>query len=199
MAYQLHDRDIREPLFEWFECHFGKIRIIEERVIGRSRADAFIVTPRFLFGIEIKSDADTYERLAAQTRNYDRYFDANLVVVGSSHVRVADHVPSWWGIVVVDRDVHGGLDVGFSRLPGRSPKTNRRRKLSILWRPELAHIQEINGMPRYVQKSKRFVEDKILETVDGETLDRQICDELFERDYTLVEGQIEGWRRAHGR
>lgn len=204
MTYQLHDRDIREPLFEWFECNFGKIRIIEEKVIGRSRADAFIVTPRFLFGMEIKGDADTYERLAVQTRNYDRYFDANLVVVGRSHVHVSEHVPSWWGIVVTDRDGHGGLDVGFSRLPGRSPKTSRRRKLSILWRPELAHIQELNGMPRYAGKSKKFVEDKILEQVDaglldGPTLDRQICDELFERDYTLIEGQIAEYRAAHGR
>lgn len=52
-------------------------------------------------------------------------------------------------------------------------------------------------MPRYAGKSKKFVEDRILAQVDGPALDRQICDELFERDYTLIGGQIEDWRRAH--
>lgn len=34
-------------------------------------------------GIEIKSDADTYARLDRQVKDYDRYFDRNIVVVGS--------------------------------------------------------------------------------------------------------------------
>lgn len=33
-------------------------------------------------GIEIKSDADTYARLDRQVKDYDRYFDRNIIVVG---------------------------------------------------------------------------------------------------------------------
>jgi len=38
LASDLHDRDIREPLFEFLEDSFGKIRILEEKTMGRSRA-----------------------------------------------------------------------------------------------------------------------------------------------------------------
>ena len=59
----LHDNDIREPLFDFLEQYYGKTRIIEEKRIGRSRADIVMVRPMALAGIEIKSDADTYARL----------------------------------------------------------------------------------------------------------------------------------------
>jgi site-specific DNA-cytosine methylase len=36
-------------------------------------------------------------------------------------------------------------------------------KLKIMWRPELAHIQELNQLPMYKQKSKEFVIEKIIE------------------------------------
>ncbi|MEE1044592.1 MAG: hypothetical protein U0L51_03780 [Olegusella sp.] len=59
MPYRLHDIDLREPLFEWVEARLGKVRILEEVEIGRSRADALLVTEGGLIGMEIKSDADT--------------------------------------------------------------------------------------------------------------------------------------------
>ena len=59
----LYDKDIREPLFDFLEEVYGKIRIIEEKTVGKSRADVVMVTPGLLCGIEIKSDADTYARL----------------------------------------------------------------------------------------------------------------------------------------
>ncbi len=199
LTYRIHDIDMREPLFEWLEATCGKVRIIEEKTIGRSRADAFMVTPEGLVGIEIKSDADTYERLASQTKNYDRYFDANMVVVGSSHSRVADHVPAWWGIVMAELDGHGGMAFAVARPWQPNRKVSRRRKLSLLWRPELNNILAANGMHRYAAKSKDFVAKKILETVDPATLDRQICDELFERDYTTIADELDEWRAAHAR
>ena len=35
----LRDRDIREPLFDFLEETYGKVRIIEEKTMGNSRAD----------------------------------------------------------------------------------------------------------------------------------------------------------------
>lgn len=37
MAEVTRDKDIREPLFEYLEEKYGKIRIIEEKMMGRSR------------------------------------------------------------------------------------------------------------------------------------------------------------------
>ena len=95
---KLHDRDIREPLFEFLEETYGRIRILEEKTMGKSRADIVMVTPEYLYGIEIKSDADTYARLARQVKDYDSYYDYNIVVVGSSHaLHIEEHVPDYWG------------------------------------------------------------------------------------------------------
>ena len=55
----LYDKDIREPLFEFLEERYGKVRILEEKRMGRSRADAVMIMEDALAGIEIKSDADT--------------------------------------------------------------------------------------------------------------------------------------------
>ena len=68
----LHDADIREPLFDFLEERYGKVRILEEKTTGRARADVVMVTEQYLYGIEIKSDADTYARLKKQVRYYDQ-------------------------------------------------------------------------------------------------------------------------------
>ena len=81
----LYDKDIREPLFDFLEAYYGKVRILEEKQMGRSRADIVMVLPSALVGIEIKSDADTYVRLTRQVKDYDQYFDYNYVAAGVSH------------------------------------------------------------------------------------------------------------------
>ena len=98
-----HDRDIREPLFDDLETQYGKIRILEEKMMGRSRADVVMVIENALVGLEIKSDADTYTRLARQVRDYSRYYDYNYVVVGTRHAaHIEEHVPAYWGIITVE-------------------------------------------------------------------------------------------------
>ena len=81
-AKMLYDKDIREPLFDFLEETYGKNRILEEKRTGRSRADVVMVTPKALYGIEIKSDADTYARLAGQVKDYDKFYDYNIAVNG---------------------------------------------------------------------------------------------------------------------
>ena len=185
----IHDRDIREPLFDYLEETYGKIRIIEEKMMGRSRADVVMVTEDALYGIEIKSDADTYTRLSRQVKDYDKFYDRNIIVVGTKHAHsVKEHVPEWWGIITVEEE-DGRLDFYFY------PKLDIKRKISILWRPELAHIQELNGMPKYRDKSKLFAANKIVDTVSYDILSPQISEELFQRDYTMIEETLNEYRK----
>ena len=197
----LKDQDIREPLFEFFDEKFGKVRIIEEKQIAKSRADVMLVLEEKLIGVEIKSDADTYARLARQVKDYNKFFDYNYVVVGSSHSKhIEEHVPEYWGIIEA---ISKEESVEFNVL--REPEINKRaqrtykmkRKLSILWRPELSHIQEINGMPKYKQRSKDFVITKIMEKVPWDLLHRQISEELFQRDYNTISEAIKEWRSSN--
>ena len=196
----LKDQDIREPLFDFFDEKFGKVRIIEEKQIAKSRADVMLVLEEKLIGVEIKSDADTYARLARQVKDYNKFFDYNYVVVGSSHSKHIEDVPEYWGIIEA---ISKEESVEFNVL--REPEINKRaqrtykmkRKLSILWRPELSHIQEINGMPKYKQRSKDFVITKIMEKVQWDLLHRQISEELFQRDYNTISEAIKEWRSSN--
>ncbi|MEE0596973.1 MAG: sce7726 family protein [Agathobacter sp.] len=194
----LYDKDIREPLFEFLEDRYGKVRLLEEQVMGQSRADVVMVLPEALCGIEIKSDADTYARLERQVRDYNLYYDYNIVVVGTSHAaHIEEHVPEWWGIITVESE-KDRTDFYLMREAKENPKMEWNHKIEILWRPELAHIQELNRMYAYKQKSKRFVADKIVETVEPKILAGQLSDELFERDYTKIWEQIQTFRKENG-
>lgn len=198
----LYDKDIREPLFEFLEEQYGTVRIIEEKNMGKSRADVVMVKPDCLCGLEIKSDADTYARLARQVADYDQYYDYNYVVVGTSHaMHIEEHVPEYWGIITVEvveeakskletTDVNEVVDFYILREAKLNPNMDWKKKICILWRPELVHLQEINMMPKYKEKSKQFVRNKILEMVDEEKLKVQVSAELFERDYTLIQETI---------
>ena len=193
----LYDKDIREPLFDFLEEQYGKVRILEEKNIGRVRADVVMITEDALYGIEIKSDADTYTRLKKQVKNYDMYYDRNIVVVGSTHAtHISEHVPKHWGIITVeaDKDVHA--DFYILREPLDNPKVKDDRKISILWRIELNNLLNLNGLPRYPRKSKFFVQQALLERVDHEILWKQACNELFERDYNTIEETIDEYRRS---
>lgn len=187
----LYDEDIREPLFDYLEERFGKTRIFEEKRIGRSRADTFMLTAELFIGFEIKSDADTYERLKRQVRDYDWYFDRNYVVVGKSHEKhVEEHIPAYWGVLVAS-PLGSRIVIGEKRPAADNPKVKNMRQLAILWRPELQLLLEKNHLPRYKQKSKKFVQEKLLEKLDWETLKLQMCETLFERDYTIWDEETE--------
>ncbi|MCR5580927.1 MAG: sce7726 family protein [Pseudobutyrivibrio sp.] len=222
----LKDKDIREPLFDFLEIEYGKTRIIEEKMMGRSRADVVMVITSALVGIEIKSDSDTYARLASQVADYDKYFDYNIVVVGSSHaMHIDEHVPEHWGIITVE-EADGAADFYFLRRPALNKKMKLKRKMEILWRPELAKITEHFGMPAYQALSKRKLVDKIIEwtkmpllkkdiaaleklqkndpsvvipdsRILPEELNWYISELLFERDYEALLAQIKEYRKIH--
>ena len=187
----LHDKDIREPLFNFLEETYGKSRILEEKQIDKVRTDVVMITPDALYGIEIKSDADTYARLEKQVKYYNWYFDRNMIVVGTSHAaHVEEHVPDWWGIVTVDAGESGEPDFYVLREAAPNPRVKVKRKITILWRPELARLLEKNHLPKYREKSKKFVQEKLLEKVPAEVLWPQAYEELFERDYSTIAEEI---------
>lgn len=195
----LKDKDIREPLYEWLEEHYGIIRIVEEKTIGRARADVMMIMDDRICGLEIKSDADTYARLQGQVREYNKYFDRNYVVIGTRHVRgVSEHIPAWWGIITAETE--GGItDLYLLREAMPNPKDVLEKKLSLLWRPELNHLLVMNHLPAYKERSKRFVQMKLIEKVPRDLLHMQISGELFERDYTLIEQEISEYRANNRR
>lgn len=195
---KLKDKDIREPLFAYLEELYGKIRILEEKRTGRSRADVVMITEGGIYGIEIKSDADSYTRLQSQVADYDRYYDFNIAAVGSSHGNhIEEHVPDHWGIITIENTPQGP-DFYYLRKPKINPHMDPRYKFSLLWRPEIARLQERNGLPKYAGKSKMVVSDMVLDRVSPEILWPQVYETLFERDYTKIQDEINAYRVKNG-
>lgn len=187
----LYDKDIREPLFSFLEESYGKTRMLEEKMMGISRADIVMVTEDAFYGIEIKSDADTYTRLSRQVTDYDYYFDYNYIAVGTRHAaHVAEHVPEYWGIITIE-ELPEGPDFYIFRRPQPNPRMDVRLKLTLLWRPELAALQALNELPAYAQKPKKFVIGKLAERIPYEILRYQMSTLLFERDYAALEEEIQ--------
>ena len=81
----LKDNDIRVTLIDELNRINAQhdYRIIEELAVcdGEARVDVAVANGR-LCGYEIKSDADTLERLALQQKCYDKTFDTVSIVVG---------------------------------------------------------------------------------------------------------------------
>ena len=176
----------RDGLCLFLEEQYEKVRFFDELSMGSSRADLVMVTETDLIGIEIKSDADSYARLPRQVKDYNRFFDQNIIVVGSSHAaHVAEHVPANWGIVVVNEE-KGRLDLYELRRPQGSGKSRLKQQIKLLWRRELSRIQEKNGLYKYVGKRRSFVEKYILESVEADKLKANLIEELFERDYNAL-------------
>ena len=132
-------------------------------------------------------DADSYTRLAAQVKNYDKYYDENYLVVGSTHaLHASEHVPAYWGIISVEL-INDEVDFYRVREAEPNPKVKLKSKISLLWKSEFSHILAENKMPKYAQKSKKFIAEKLIDKVPEEILHTQISEELFERDYTIYD------------
>ena len=186
----LHDADIRDDLCIYLEEKYGQVRFFDELTMGKSRADIVMVTEDELIGIEIKSDADTYDRLSRQVKDYDRFFDRNYVVVGSSHAHhIREHVPEHWGVISAEY-AGDALDFYLIREPQKSKKVKLTNQMSLLWRREMAEIQKENGLYKYPGKSKMYVKKYLMESLDPDILKVQMLKVLFERDYSIFgEGQ----------
>jgi hypothetical protein len=96
--------------------------------------------------------------------------------------------------------VEGNIDFYVLRAPQANPHVTWKRKLEILWRPELAILQEWNQMPKYKEKSKSFVVEKIIERIPDKIpelkLKEQISEILFERDYNTIQETIADYKNT---
>ena len=176
------DKDIREKLYDYLDERYGKVRTIEEKVILKSRADMLAIIDGEIIGIEIKSDSDTYTRLKTQIKDYERFCDKCYVAVGESHIHVSEHVPEYWGIIVVSND-----NVIVDRDASVSPKVKINNQLDILWRAELYAVQMKEGLPKLSNWKRRDIYKRLIDTCGEEQVKKDITEQLFERDYTIFD------------
>jgi len=182
----MNDYQIREALCHYMDNKYcDKFRIIDELVIGKARADIVIVKDG-LTGYEIKGDTDSYKRLPGQIKEYDIYFQKNYLVVGAVNIKTAEkHVPPYWGILYFSETEDGAEHTETIREAEPSPKFNLKKQLGLLWRKELNNILKTNNLSKCCGKNKSYIANYLLGRVPQRILQKQLCEELLERDWTV--------------
>ena len=189
---KLRDPDMREILFETYENTGERLRIFEELVIGKSRADAILVKEDEILGFEIKSDKDSLVRLTTQVKNYERFCDKCYIVTGVHYIdRIEEAVPEHWGIYDIAKDENGNLHIEMFREAEKNPKerptTKLKNQMNLLWRSELIQIVRAYKMGGVTKRNKRQLRDLIIEKMGKEEAKRLACDALIERDYSIYQ------------
>jgi len=189
---KLSDPDMREILFETYENTGERLRIFEELVIGKSRADAILVKENEILGFEIKSDKDSLVRLVTQVKNYERFCDKCYIVTGVHYIdRIEDEIPEHWGIYDIAKDENGNLHIEMLREAERNPKerptTKLKNQMNLLWRSELICIVKTNKLGGVTKRNKKQLRDLIIDKMGKEEAKRLTCDALIERDYSIYQ------------
>ncbi len=196
----LNDPAMREILFETIESEYEAkhepVRVFEELVIGKSRADAIIVTGERILGFEIKSDRDSLTRLEKQVHNYDRFCDYCYIVTGLHFIdRIEEHVPEHWGIYDILEDEEGKLHIEMyreaERNPAERPTVKLKNQMNLLWRSELMNIVKRFGIRGYSSRNKHKLRDLIVDKIGKEQSKQLTCELLINRDYSIYEGEGE--------
>lgn len=158
---RLRDRDVRAAIHE--QIVPGIVGTCPSKVVdefalclGESRIDIAVVNGR-LHGIEIKSDADTLDRLDSQGQLYGRVFDTVTLVCGSNHLKGAkSRIPKWWGIYTATANEGGGVRLRLVRQVGENPRIDPISLVQFLWKEEILALLAASGRTRGTSgKSRR--------------------------------------------
>lgn len=158
---KMKDIDIREPFIKKiaFLNEGHNYRIIPEMAIcdGLSRVDIAVANGN-LYGYEIKSDADTLDRLPLQQEFYNKTFDKVFIVVGQKYGSVIEEfIPSWWGIYIACYDKNQNIIFKQKKRGRKNTSVNAESLLELLWREETENLLKIHGYKGLSGKNRRIL------------------------------------------
>lgn len=137
--------------------HVPDTRILQEFGIcqGISRIDIAVVNG-LLIGYEIKSAADTLERLPLQENIYSRIFDKVTLVASKNHTEKLEAiVPDWWGLWEA-RDTSAGVEIREVKEARNNTRIDAFALAQCLWRDEAIEILEKQKAGEHIRKAKRI-------------------------------------------
>ena len=183
---ELYDKDMREALFSYFEDSYSHIRFLEEFSMGKSRADAIMISENEIVGFELKSDRDSLVRLKSQIPDYDKYYDRNYLVVGEHFEKKSyDVLPSHWGIIKVF-ERNGSIQVEQLRPSVVNPADTLKKQMEFLWRNELIHIVKEHKLGGVTNKNKHKLMVTLYDNMSREELKQCLLWEMMEREYPKI-------------
>jgi len=183
----LKDADIRAVLLRNLNEIYSEDEetvIINELGIdhGATRIDVAVVNG-ILHGFEIKSEADTLERLPHQMKYYNRLFERMTIVIDQRFLdSVKEIVPSWWGIQVVKRKKDGIVLVN-KRKGRRQTSQDKDLLLKLLWKEDLERFIDYLSYPKKLKLlRKKEICNLILREVNIKTIRLFVYETLKRRN-----------------
>ena len=138
---------MREALLRRLRCRYEHDRgalIIEELGLrhGASRIDVAVINGR-LEGFELKSAADSLQRLPSQVSIYGSVLDRATLVCDEGHLEAAMALlPFWWGVMTSKVGRRGGVRMRTVRRAKQNPTVDPLSVAKLLWRDEALHLVE---------------------------------------------------------
>jgi len=188
----VRDRDIRgalraQALREHLEDP-GTLVIDELGLLhGGARVDVAVVNGE-IHGFELKSAADTLERLPKQIAAYGAVLDrVTLVLAENHHQRAMTLVPEWWGVHVATQ-MSDSIVLQSYRAAGANDGIDPRSLAMLLWRDEALGELGKRGLSRGLQsRPRRVLYERLIASLSLDELRYAVRTRLKERL---------GWRAA---
>ena len=153
---------------------------------GARRTDLALVSDH-IDAYEIKSDADTLNRLADQADAYGRVVDYATLVTTDRHMEAASRlIPEWWGLTLAD-------ETHLTTL--RAPLRNRHQHpfplAQLLWRTEALEELTARSCHKPLSKAARhYIWLRLAQVTTLDELRATVCHRLRARDPATWTGGI---------
>lgn len=153
---------------------------------GAARVDVAVVNGA-LHGYEIKSDADTLERLPTQIATYGLVLDKATLVVGERHAQKAMALlPDWWGVKIATRGPRGGISLHEEKRARTNPSVDPVAVAELLWSNEVREILRGFGfIEKELRKPRAYLYRELAAAME--------LDELRDMTRRVLKGR-EKWR-----
>jgi hypothetical protein len=162
MSGPLKDIDVRRAAHQHLLGHARRCPdtlVVDELGLdhGASRIDIAVINGH-IRGLEIKAEADTLSRLPRQIDAYGKVVDRATLIAAERHVGPAtDILPSWWGIITVNRAANGSVRFRRLRAERANPELDALTLVRLLWRTEVVELLRDLGCDTRTLRSPRAI------------------------------------------
>lgn len=150
--------------------------------LGEARVDVGVVNGS-LAGYEIKSASDRLTRLPSQRQVYERSLDFITMVTERRWAdAVLEHIPEWWGLLVVRQSAGSAVTFDEVRAPARNIDLDPLALAQLLWRDEAAALVTARGICERTSRLTRWqLWDLLVEHMSIDDLSKTVREHLRAR------------------
>ncbi|MDI9313345.1 MAG: sce7726 family protein [Hydrotalea sp.] len=178
----MREADIRHSLIQEIQNFYKNepALIVEELGLqhGASRIDVAVINGE-IHGYEIKSDADTFERLPAQALIYNKVLDKITLVVGpNNYKKIHDYnnmIPKWWGLKVAKSNNRNELILESKKEAKKNTALEPMAIAQLLWKDEVVEIlRNFSIANKELRKPKKILYEILIQHMNLKELQTEV-------------------------